>query len=451
MHNENPSVNSDPAAPEAEFQAACEMLEQLRQTPRELRNAADLEAYEREVAAVTDRITASLVAMKIQAALDSPEMRAESAALAQSLGKKPRNEGRREVAIRFARGGAVRLHVSYWSGTPRKNKPASGCYPGLILLGIYERCTPLLTSDLAQLAAAASSFDEAVRWLADHGVDIDIKTLQVVVYAFAAQARTQQKLRSHFPDKVTGRRIAVSVDGGRIRIRGRKKGPKTAKGRHRYSTSWREPKLLIIYVINAEGEIDRSIPVWLDGTMKGPDAIFGLLRHYLSGLGVSVGKLAAELKLRTDQIVEIVDFYHAVEHLGKVAALQGKWTGRQRKSWIRKQRKRLLAGKVEEVIGEIARLSAGRKSKLLLRELEYFRKHRKRMNYAQAKEEGLPIGSGAIESAVRRVVNLRLKGPGIFWERESAEAMLLLRSYYKSGRWNQLKELAFMVPEKQTA
>ncbi len=47
-----------------------------------------------------------------------------------------------------------------------------------------------------------------------------------------------------------------------------------------------------------------------------------------------------------------------------------------------------------------------------------------------------------MESTVRRVVNLRLKGPSLFWCRASAEAILLLRSYYKAGRWNMLKHPA---------
>jgi hypothetical protein len=50
-----------------------------------------------------------------------------------------------------------------------------------------------------------------------------------------------------------------------------------------------------------------------------------------------------------------------------------------------------------------------------------------------------------MESAIRRVVNLRLKGPGIYWCHQTAEAMLMLRSYFKSGRWNMLKNLA-VVP-----
>jgi hypothetical protein len=73
---------------------------------------------------------------------------------------------------------------------------------------------------------------------------------------------------------------------------------------------------------------------------------------------------------------------------------------------------------------------------------EYFIRNQSRMAYAKLMAIKLPIGSGAIESTVRRVVNLRLKGPSIFWCRASAEAILLLRSYYKAGRWNQLKHMA---------
>ena len=58
--------------------------------------------------------------------------------------------------------------------------------------------------------------------------------------------------------------------------------------------------------------------------------------------------------------------------------------------------------------------------------------------------EGLPLGSGAIESSIRRVVNLRMKGNLIFWKEESANDMLFLRSYYKAGRWGDLENMAYI-------
>ena len=87
-------------------------------------------------------------------------------------------------------------------------------------------------------------------------------------------------------------------------------------------------------------------------------------------------------------------------------------------------------------------LCRGRNSKAIRTQRAYFLRNKSRMAYAKLMALKLPIGSGAIESTVRRVVNLRLKGPSIFWCRASAEAILLLRSYYKAGRWNLLKHMA---------
>jgi hypothetical protein len=59
--------------------------------------------------------------------------------------------------------------------------------------------------------------------------------------------------------------------------------------------------------------------------------------------------------------------------------------------------------------------------------------------YSDVAEEGLLIGSGSVESAIRRVVNLRLKGASLFWLKETAEAVLYLRAHYKTDRWNMLR------------
>ena len=66
------------------------------------------------------------------------------------------------------------------------------------------------------------------------------------------------------------------------------------------------------------------------------------------------------------------------------------------------------------------------------------------MRYKEIKDQKLPIGSDGVESGIRQVVNLRLKGPGIFWHEEMVDAMLLLRSYYKAQRWDLLKNMALL-------
>jgi len=139
---------------------------------------------------------------------------------------------------------------------------------------------------------------------------------------------------------------------------------------------------------------------------------------------------------------DAIDFYHAVEHLGTVAALRKSWSAKERKAWVRKQRRLLLKGQVEEVVKAVQTICRGRNSKAITTERDYFVRNRQRMAYPALKALRLPIGSGAIESAVRRVINLRLKGACIFWYRENAEKMLMLRSYYKAGRWILLKRMA---------
>jgi hypothetical protein len=119
--------------------------------------------------------------------------------------------------------------------------------------------------------------------------------------------------------------------------------------------------------------------------------------------------------------------------------LRKNWSAKQRRSWVKQHRHLLLKGQVSKVINAVRELCRGLHSKALRTEREYFVKNQYRMDYARLKAHHWPIGSGAVESAIRRVINLRLKGPGIFWYRENAETMFMLRAYYKAGRWNLLK------------
>ncbi len=260
--------------------------------------------------------------------------------------------------------------------------------------------------------------------------------------------------------------MVVSVDGGRIRLKETKRGQKTAKGRARYRGAWREPKLFILYVVDADGKIEHSFMPIMDAIIRGPDALFKLLRSYLEQVGITeadqvlfvadgarwiwnrISAHVHSLGLKSEQVYELIDFYHAVDHLGKVAGLRKSWTARQRKLWVRKHRRLLIQGQVDEVIEAVKEVCRGRNSKGIRTERDYFVRNLSRMAYARVRALKLPIGSGSVESAIRRVVNLRLKGPCIFWCRDNAEAILLLRCYWKAGRWNQLKNQAnLLVPE----
>jgi len=101
-------------------------------------------------------------------------------------------------------------------------------------------------------------------------------------------------------------------------------------------------------------------------------------------------------------------------------------------------RRHLKAGEVDLVIQRIRDLRRGRNAAKIRTELEYFVTRKDRMRYRVFRRRGIPLGSGAVESAIRRVINLRMKGPSIFWHKENAERVLHRRAYLKAGRWEEL-------------
>ena len=113
-----------------------------------------------------------------------------------------------------------------------------------------------------------------------------------------------------------------------------------------------------------------------------------------------------------------------------------------RTRWRTQQRHLLLRGQVEQGMTAGGHLCRGRPSKAIRQPRDSCIKTRHRMAYARLMARKLPLGRGAIERTVRRVVNLRWKGPRLFWCRAHAAALLLLRSYDKAGRWNMVKRMA---------
>jgi hypothetical protein len=442
-----------------------QQIEAKRRDGRVIRTAEDLKSLEHAIAALTNRLAALLVAEATQAALDDQENRCKARSLAQGAGHIVKDQGRRDVTLRTTCGPVV-IRATYFSRNCDRDRAGKGMYPMLLLWGVHDRCTAAVASEISKLVAMLGSLEEVEQVLSDRGRPLDLKTIRAVAYRFAARARASQRAGGlNWGETVAGRRVVLSTDGGRIRIRTTKRGPKTAKGRNRYRTDWREPKLLIIYVVDEKGQMARDFLSVIDGTLGGPDAIFKLLEFYLRELRIvtadkilfvadgarwiwnRVGALLRRLGIGPEQVDELVDFYHAVEHLGKIAALQRRWTVQERQTWIGRQRRRLLRGKVAEMQAAIDVLCGSRPGKALRCERDYFKRNasRGRMDYARVAALKLPIGSGAIESAIRRVVNLRLKGPSIYWQKTGAEAVLLLRAYYKAGRWNHLERQALMA------
>lgn len=376
-----------------------------------------------------------------------------------------KSEGLETVSIQLCTGSFIDIRVRYYrrSCDRRNRKRYKGAYAGLILLGIHDRCSPALASMVSSWSALLSSFDEVRQVLCDHGMTLGIKVIRKLTYRYAERARAEQqagRIPLNDGDTLEGRQVVISTDGGRTRLREKKRGPKTKKDRTRFRGAWREPKLLIIYVVDAQGKQEKSFSPFIDGCFSGPDGVFHLLKGYLNALHIQASDkilfvadgahwiwnripgLIKALGLDPDRVYELLDFYHAVEHLGTVAGLKKTWSSKERKRWVSKQRGFLLKGKAVDVVQAVQMLCRGRNSKAIKTERDYFVRNERRLDFSAVKALNLPIGSGAIESSIRRVVNLRLKGPCTFWYRENAEKMIMLRSFYKAGRWSCLKQMA---------
>jgi hypothetical protein len=133
---------------------------------------------------------------------------------------------------------------------------------------------------------------------------------------------------------------------------------------------------------------------------------------------------------------EIVDFYHASEHLWACArALYGADTP-EAAAWARTQVHTLRYEGVEPVRQTLrtAAVPTPAARAVLRRAREYFRKNADRMAYPAFAAQGLPIGSGAAEGAAKHLVQLRLKRPGARWSKAGGQALLTLRAHLISRR-----------------
>ena len=438
-------------------------------TPREFCDA------EREVHRLAEQYAASLTQNALQAISDDEERQSEALSLvrekAAARGVQVQTERRRKkTVVRTTGGTVVEVFTPYARARPRSDDPlktrgsqGTGVYPVLDQLGIVGRSTPAARLLVSRAVCEGNSVASARELLATAGVRIDHKGALRLTYLVGDDALRHRRaaMRSQAAadeGELAGRRVVVAVDGGRLNIRRRVGGRPKKGGRKRFETEWREPKVLTIYALGDDGRRDKSIRPVLDATLGDADAAFELMRFHLLRLGAHkaidvtlvadaakwiwaerADGLRRDLGLPPERFHEIVDYFHALERLGDFAKSREGWSEHMRRSWLRVQKQRLKAGDIEaieEFFADTERL----RNEDLSTEQAYWERHRERLRFADFRERGLPNGSGAVESAVRRVVNLRMKGASIVWTEENAEALLHLRAQAKSGRWDELED-----------
>jgi hypothetical protein len=238
-------------------------LQELEQEQRRVHTPEGLEALEREIRGDTDQLGGLLLELHLQASWDGEEQQEKEEELVRSWPGRLKSDGYERVRI-FTLGGfwiPVRARYYCCACDRRSGKRYKGVYGGLVLLGIHAPCTPGLAATVSAWSALLSSFAEVRQVLMEQGVKLDVKGVRRVAYRYAERARVLQRAGQMLlaeGDTVQGRRVVVSADGGRLRLRENKRGAKTTKGRTRYRGAWREPKLLIIYGVDAHGKLETS-------------------------------------------------------------------------------------------------------------------------------------------------------------------------------------------------
>lgn len=348
-----------------------------------------------------------------------------------------------------------------------RGREGTGLYPELAAYRISEGSSPNVQAEVGRLVGLMP-IEQARAELARRGLELDEKAVRRIADELGAQMlATRTRDLMHFRagelpagTEFAGKRVAVEIDGGRVRVRTVIKTVKVSGQRKRkpFRVEWREPKVVILFETDEKGRMVKGSRPVIDGTLQGPDVLIELVAfhlHRLGGARALVVTFAADgapwiwarldwviacVKLEPARVVEVLDWCHAVHHLSLALAALGLGEDRRGAEYGR-LRTFLKAGQSRIVIEELEALAVGQPDdSAVWRELGYLTKHSEagRLRYDCFRYRGVPLGSGAIESTIRRVINLRLKGTSIFWTEENAEAVFQLRAAVVSGRWEEI-------------
>jgi hypothetical protein len=340
----------------------------------------------------------------------------------------------------------------------------------LAALGIRKGATPALHRQVGRLTALLPSIALARDELRHRGPTLDEKTVhrmarQLGAEVLATRTRDLHRFRDgQLPagQEMAGQHVVAQVDGGRVRIRTQveTRKRKGVKYRRKIRVEWREPKLLIVYLSDRTGRMLRGTRPWIDGTMNGPDHLMELRALHLHRLGAARAKavsfvadgapwiwnrpewIVGRAGLDPRRVERILDCCHAAHHISLALQALG-LPEEERTTRYRALRHQLRAGRSRDVVATLRGLAEGQSPDAAVwTEIEYLDKHEAHLRYDWFGYRGRPRGSGAVASAIRRVINLRLKGNGISWKEENAEAMLVLRAAVLTGRWEETMERA---------
>ena len=303
-----------------------------------------------------------------------------------------------------------------------------------------------LFSEIGNMQPSRSSLDRLTKALSPHWEEHRV--------TWEAQLRQAETVPS------TAKVMALSVDGVMAPIRGADKQAKVQQpGKHASGpTGYKEVGCGTVTLYDQEAERLQTVryarmpenkKVTLQQQVETEAASIlalcpDLLRVHLADGAKDnwrfMHDIEADLPAPSQAPIEIVDFYHACEHLKNGCdAAWGESTQQSMdffvrlKTWLKERDDG--AERVIRTLRFQGSLAKGNQRKRLEAELTYFRNQQPRMHYAEYIRLHLPIASGVMEASCKTLVTQRLKRSGMAWTNAGGQAILTLRSLIQSDRW----------------
>jgi hypothetical protein len=323
-----------------------------------------------------------------------------------------------------------------------------GHYPADVALGLESGHTPALTRLMCLEGADETSYQKAEQHLAETGgIHVCARKIQRMVQRVGAAAQQWQQREAH-PGSRAVPIMYVSADGTGVPMRKEElvgRAGKQADG----SAKTRMVYLGCVFTQHKTDEEGHPVRDYESTTYVssfssiedfGPCLRREAIRRGLGLAGQMVvlidgaEGLANMGRLCFPGTTQIVDFYHALEHAGRVlVAFLGSKEHPEYKRRLAHWTKRLLQDKVHQLITQTRAQCVDKpQAEAVEKELGYFVNNIDRMQYGTFRAKGFFIGSGVIEAGCKTVIGSRCKQSGMFWSKPGAENVLALRCLHAS-------------------
>jgi hypothetical protein len=291
---------------------------------------------------------------------------------------------------------------------------------------------------------ADQSFGLAMDKVVEHyGVLLNESTIRRVTEQHAQQIYARDEL-SRLNDGIkTSEVVIVQMDGGMVPLV--ESDPHATDRRKGKKLLWKEAKLCLAHPLGSkqlsyggtlQGDVEEA---GRQLSRSASQAGFGA-KTQVHAVGDGAVWIADQVEAQFgSQGRYLLDFYHVCDYLS-AAAKSISTSAEAQKAWMEIQKQHLKSQRVvmvlQELLPRIEKSDVEESSAPVRQCYRYLNQRRGQLYYQEALSQGLPIGSGEIESAHRYVVQQRLKRPGAWWAVENAEHMLALRLNRANRQWS---------------